>query len=315
MFEGRFSQRTIHVFSCLGRGGALTLGWLLLFGIVIYRYGGFIGATVADIPRPTMELAVTGVLLGFFFSLPQAMIMNDFLLDRREKKNILLGPVLLLSPAMAKYLPGKVWGMLGFLTQGKLLSTSSSFQLVFLHGYLQGLGLLASTLLCTVLLPIIFPDLVTSWMAFYSAVFLGLLGIIFVGIRRPMAWIGCKLPGMGNLPDRAVMIGHLGLMLAQKFLRGMALFIFLGAFGILESVDFWLLLFAFVAAVQIGLLAIFAPAGIGVTEGTYALVLTGATALPVVLQIALLARLWQFVIDVLASIVGLSLSPRLPHGA
>ncbi|MCW9018412.1 MAG: hypothetical protein OQJ89_15675, partial [Kangiellaceae bacterium] len=102
----------------------------------------------------------------------------------------------------------------------------------------------------------------------------------------------------------------IALISLQKFFKAVALCFFIAAWlapwsAMIEIIT------AFIAAMQAGVLAIFAPAGIGVTEGVYILLLSNIFGISLAFKIAIIARILQTSLDLLLAAVALCLNIRI----
>jgi glycosyltransferase 2 family protein len=194
-------------------------------------------------------------------------------------------------PVFAKYIPGKVWVVLGRATrvsrEGSSLKTTTFISLKeqFIFAWT---GLLISLLPLWLLYgPGWFPLLVT-------AIFSGLTLVSFSDhMRRLFAWI------LGRVSRQAVEIpvlrlaGHAGVFLfcAATWIAWMlGFYFFVRAF--LPDVSF-MVAFAFPLSVTLGLLALIMPGGLGVREGALAgFMHVMGLPLEFSLTLVVLARLW-----------------------
>lgn len=270
----------------------LTAIWLIVLCIVSY-------IVLKDLP-PDLFIwenidytrAGLGIMTGMIFSLPLVWIVHDYLV----KKSWLISFVLTFLPAIAKYIPGKIWSFLGFILQAKNMANISEKDAGFFQVYSQIIGLLSSVLLTIIGITVI----KNSQLLFHfnvGAIIL-LLGSVFA------IYMLIKISkNYNHIINNSRIILHVIALGIQKISKGLSLVLFLSAFIPVHEFVFEILL-AFIIAMQMGVLAFFAPAGLGVTEGAYAMLLSDQFTLAVAIQIAILARIWQTILDFLLAIIG-----------
>ena len=107
------------------------------------------------------------------------------------------------------------------------------------------------------------------------------------------------------------LLRYLGLYVVNWLLFGVALFVFIRSFYPLEFSSILYLTGAFSFAGMIGIVAVFAPAGLGVREGILALFLGQVMPVPVALVVSVSSRVWLTVIELgSAGIVSLMIRIR-----
>jgi hypothetical protein len=97
------------------------------------------------------------------------------------------------------------------------------------------------------------------------------------------------------------MLGYLALYVANWVLFGVALFVFIRSFYPLEWGYVLFLAGAFSFASMLGILALFAPSGLGVREGVLALFLRRIMPESVALVVSVASRVWVTLVE-LASV-------------
>ncbi len=270
----------------------LTAIWLIVLCIVSY-------IVLKDLPPDLFRWenidytrAGLGIMTGMIFSLPLVWIVRDYLV----KKSWLISFILTFLPAIAKYIPGKIWSFVGFILQAKNMANISEKDAGFFQVYSQIIGLLSSVLLTIIGITVIKNSQLLF--QFNVAAIILLLGSVFA------IYMLIKISNNYNhIINNSRIILHVIALGIQKISKGLSLVLFLSAFIPVHEFVFEILL-AFIIAMQMGVLAFFAPAGLGVTEGAYAMLLSDQFTLAVAIQIAILARIWQTILDFLLAIIG-----------
>ena len=93
------------------------------------------------------------------------------------------------------------------------------------------------------------------------------------------------------------MLRYLGLYVVNWLLFGVALYVFIRSFYPLEFSSILYLTGAFSFAGMMGIVAVFAPSGLGVREGILALFLGQVMPVPVALVVSVASRVWLTVIE------------------
>jgi hypothetical protein len=106
------------------------------------------------------------------------------------------------------------------------------------------------------------------------------------------------------------LLGFVGLYFVNWALFGFALFVFIRSFYALEFDSILYLAGAFSLSSIIGILAVFAPSGLGVREGVLALFLAPAMPNSVALVVSVATRLWLTVAELAAAGIAYSLVRR-----
>jgi hypothetical protein len=103
------------------------------------------------------------------------------------------------------------------------------------------------------------------------------------------------------------MLRYLACYVVNWLLFGVALYVFIKSFYPLELSSILYLTGAFSFASMMGIVAVFAPSGLGVREGILALFLNQVMPTSVGLVVALASRVWLTIIELLAAGVVLGL--------
>jgi uncharacterized membrane protein YbhN (UPF0104 family) len=108
------------------------------------------------------------------------------------------------------------------------------------------------------------------------------------------------------------LLRYLGLYVINWLLFGVALYVFIRSFYPLELSSILYLTGAFSFASMMGIVAVFAPSGLGVREGILALFLNQVMPTPVALVAAVASRIWLTIVELAgAGIVYLMIRSRL----
>jgi hypothetical protein len=275
----------------------LTTIWLIVLCLASYLI-------VKDLPTDFWQWetinytrAGLGIIMGMLFSLPLVWIMADYLALNKLKHASLIAFVLTFLPAIAKYIPGKIWSFWGFILQAKQTANISETDASFFQIYAFLIGLFSSIILTFIGITLLntFKPSPMLWQINLGAMVLLVASLI-------AAYLLIKLSHFFNhVINKNKILPHLIIISLQKIGRGFSLILFLSAFLPIKEFSFEIGM-AFIIAVQMGILAFFAPAGLGVTEGAYVMLLSDQLTVVVALQIAILARLWQISLDFLLAI-------------
>jgi hypothetical protein len=228
---------------------------------------------------------------GFFLSWPQGFSLYTI-------------------PQLGKYLPGKLWTVIGYSGIAKYfrIPVKISGPGVFV---LTGWGLVGASLLGVVLF-LLNPAILSKQELLNICLLLAIVILLFIFLHPRLylrivnvVLILFKQPPISlNFPWRTMMgIVGAAFILNSFYFFGLALIIF----SIVELPVFVLpiLVGIFCLANVVGFLALFAPAGIGVREGILLLVLGPLVGAGIASVIAILSRLIQTVVDIFSAAFGL----------
>jgi hypothetical protein len=287
---------------------AFTFIWLVIVAIIGYQVLQNIPPDFNTFSNFSVTRSSLGVFLGILGGFPSVWIVKDCLLTQKDKTPMRTAAILTFLPAIAKYVPGKIWSALGFIILADYLagvrkSSGAAFQI-----YFHLLGLFSSSLL---LLSGITAMQFVAENPKLSNFTLGSLVLLLASLIALAVTL--KLLHEHHQLHTWRQVGlHLGAITTQKLIRGAALLVFLTAW-----MDLWgnalKVMLAFVAAMQAGVLAFFSPAGLGVNEGVYTFLLSDSLGLRVALTVALLARLWQTLLDLALGGAGYLLQRHVTH--
>lgn len=206
--------------------------------------------------------------------------------------------------SLGRYIPGKIWQFVGAAHLGAAVGLEP-FATVTSLALQTGFSLLAAALVAVYLLP---PDVMASvgagvdilrWLApallllVHPRVIGAALALFQRVTRRATAeWAG----GWGD----GLLL--LALSVVGWLLFGVALYLFVSALVPLEWSSVRLLAGAHALSFLVGYLVFIAPAGLGAKEGALALLLASLIPAPVATLVAVAARLWSVVSEVIPAL-------------
>ncbi len=212
---------------------------------------------------------------------------------------------------LGRYVPGKIWQLAGLTylagRQGVSLPVASSAAIL---GQILSLGAAAAVAAAALLLNAAagIPRELIPWAAALGALVLLVVGVppVLRGLLRVAFRLG---KGPAALPSLDPWFGlrWLGLYLPAWIGYGVAFGLLWAAFPPLPAVSWTMAMGGFAGAYFIGYAAIFAPAGVGVREGTLALLLAPWTGAAQATVLAVIARIWMTVAE-LVPVLGVALS-------
>lgn len=272
------------------RGSELTLrwGWLVASFLVSLLYLLLRGLVWHDMTRRN----------GVAIPLPRALISWNYSI-------------------LGKYLPGKVFLLLGRLVEYDRYGRSKA-KVTFTFFQETVTSLLSSVV--TILLALLTADL--PYVRGYRGLLIGVILVVAVGMHpRVMQAVLDPVLRLLRRPAVRLELGYADVLrftveqTLAWFVFGVAFYLFINA---LYGVDVRLILYLAAAisfASMIGILALFAPSGLGVREGILALLLADVMPAPAAALIALSSRLWVtasegLAIATAAILAGRGRSPR-----
>jgi glycosyltransferase 2 family protein len=296
--------------------------WLLVFGLVaaffIWRYSNDLWSQIRQplyfSPRIIIVLVTLQILFWGLLALSWKQLLFSVGIAHTPLSVCFWQQMLLL---LGKYVPGKVWGMLA--RGGEMTRRGNRLANVAAATYLEQLLLLHSGLIIAVLLLLLL---------FFPAPWVIALCIVAV-ISIPIAahWLGKsmqvldhwahKLGKVEPTPhDLNIPAGrYLSLLAGYGSLWLVSGLIFAALFLItineqLTAELLIVLMISNVVGIAAGFVALFAPGGIGVREGVTIGLLLPYLPVDQAMLAAIVARLWQFVTDVLGGLLGLWFARR-----
>jgi uncharacterized membrane protein YbhN (UPF0104 family) len=296
-----------RLFTILKVVGALFAGVLLL--LTIRSAVRELGSSEAEFELGRALLAV-GVLTAIF--LAQIQLWRIVVADLGSRVSYADAWRIWSFSQLGRYLPGKAWQVVGqvVLARDAGVPARTATLAAFLSvGFMISTGLLVS-------LVFVGRMVLERWGA------LGLLAaVVVVGLGlSPIAWprvlrSGLRLLGRQEvelpLPSRPALLRWLLYYVLSWLAHGLAFQLFASSFGELGRGIAPQVIGAYALAYVSGLVAVFAPGGLGVREGALGVILASfvGTELPVY-AVAVAARLWNVAAEllVLAGALALSLS-------
>jgi hypothetical protein len=212
------------------------------------------------------------------------------------------------AAGLVKYIPGTVWQFLSwfYLAQREGVSKIAAGTSIIIS---QALSALAGALLAAAAFASMGAHDVTRQLALLVLIIP--VGLLVLQPRLIAAVLNWGLARLGRQPVSfdltfrdlaAIFIFYL----LSYGLWGLALFSFTNALTPLPLTDFAPFLGVFPAAYALGLIAPFAPAGLGVREATLTYLLSLFVPLPIATVIALLARPWMMVVEITGALAALA---------
>ena len=204
---------------------------------------------------------------------------------------------------LGKYLPGKVFLYLGrlhfYVKEGQPVGP------VTVAFGVETIGNFAASIF-TVLIAVMTADV--PGLDSYRWALAAALAVLLIALHpRVIGWL---IQVMARLLRRRPfevsltypqLIRYLGLYVANWFLFGVALYVFIQSFYPLELSSILYLTGAFSFASMLGILAVFAPSGLGVREGILALFLGQVMPTSVALVVAVASRVWLTIVELAAA--------------
>ncbi len=204
---------------------------------------------------------------------------------------------------LGKYLPGKVWLLLGrfyfYESKGKSRKTVSVALYLEMATMTMAAGLVF-------LVTLIFHGervLSYSWRQWGWLVPLFLLGFIFLHprvLQEILNWVLIRLKKeqVSVSISYADILWILLICIACWVVGGIGFYFFVDAVYPVAPQYFLFLTGALAISSMLGLVAIFAPAGLGVREGTLVYLLSFVMATPVAVIVSILTRIWMTLIEI-----------------
>lgn len=297
--------------------------WLIIVLVAttaaVWRYGSDISTHLTKLPHASvanlasllvLQLAFWGVLAFAWKRVLRTLGARGvpFAVCFWQQMLVMLG----------KYLPGKIWGMVARGGEMKRRGNGLS-QVVTATSLEQMLLLHSGMVVASLVLPLLFPSVETGILAMLSA------------LTIPLAarFSGTCLHVLGAIANRFDRIAAepLGIRIAARHYAVMmciygSLWVISGLLFVTLYTIFvepylaadlvFALMLSSIAGIIAGFFALFAPAGVGVREGVTIGLLVPYMPIEHAMLLAIVARLWQVISDVLGGVLGLWLarSPR-----
>lgn len=267
----------------------LSLAWIGLVLFVGYRLSRELDQEAFLWQAPEHGYLALGLIGGVLFTLPMVYLLYDYFPEIRGLRAAWRrATVVTLMPMVGKYIPGKIWAFAGFMAYAKRFLDIRPLDAGLFQVHTQVVSLSATTCLSIIGLLVFHAQLDDAllWKLFWSISGLALFLLVSIFLLNKQA----RRSWHKYAPNK--IYSHTLIFCIQKSARALALLAFVLAFLPLGEHGAEIV-FAFIIAMQLGALAFFTPAGIGVTEGAYVALLHGVMPLELAVQVALIARVWQ----------------------
>tara|TARA_R100000306_G_scaffold62584_1_gene74563 strand:+ start:96847 stop:97785 length:939 start_codon:yes stop_codon:yes gene_type:complete len=208
---------------------------------------------------------------------------------------------------LSKYIPGKVWGILvkGWMSRSQGLPFKDSVRVSLVEQFVtMGLGLVGGlTLLVTAAQPAALLPAVVFVAALASAGAVGFVHIYPFLLKHYHRFRGTANPEeITRIPRLTTVSFLVGQHILIWCLVASVIAVLLAGLGVdLEIESLATVTGATMLSVTIGLIAFFAPGGIGIREGSLILLLSHSLGVENAAMFAICLRLWTTAYDVLAS--------------
>jgi len=293
---------------------AVKLGYFIVLvaatAYYLYRWRGRLPELMEKVQPGWLLAALAATVLA-------ALVYNliQYLIYRRLGAQVSYATTfrIIMVSQLGKYLPGKVM----FIGNYYLLSREAgigNFQVGTSFVLSQALWMLTATLSGLPVFTLLNP-------ALRYAVLLAPIALVLLIHPRFLTWLlqlGRRMVGQGRgappqLPEGLAASFYLWaafLYLVNWALAGLAAWFSLRALGSMSGDVLPLALASIALGTVVGLLALFAPVGLGVREGVGALILAPAVGADVALLGLMLLRGITVIVDLSLALVGMALRPR-----
>jgi hypothetical protein len=312
-------QTTARVESVRGKNLLKLVGSVLVVGIVLFFLGRVLYSNWAQIRAYQWQFNLPFLSLSFVALVGSYMmdigVWRQAIVRMGEKITYPQALRLYFTAGLGKYIPGTVWQFVGwfYLAQREGVSGLAAGTSLVLT---QALSAMAGAMLA-----------LGAFAASGSKDALGQLvplvmiipiALIVLQPRLIEAVLNLGLTKIGRQPvhfnlTRADLAILFVLYLCSYSLWGLALFLFANALTPLDWVSFAPFLGVFPASYALGLVAPFAPAGLGVREAALTYFLSFFVSLPIATVIALLTRPWMIVVELVGALWALISYARDRH--
>lgn len=215
---------------------------------------------------------------------------------------------------VGKYLPGKVWFTVGRMSLAERYGASEAK--VVLSVIMEiAITLLGGLVLLAFAVPFIPSSLVPRGAYWFFALVPICLALLYPPILNRLLSPVLRLfrqPHFEISLTYARLLGMLGICLLDWLAQGLGSYLLINSFYPLSPAKFPVLLGAYAISWMIGFLVLVAPAGLGVREGIYTVILRTVIAGPVAIMTALITRVWMTVGELVAALAGFMFLRRKP---
>jgi len=204
---------------------------------------------------------------------------------------------------LGKYLPGKIWLLVGrfyfYESKGK------SKKNISVALYLEMVTMIAAAGLIFLAALFVYREiwLFSFWRPSYWLMLLSLLGLLFLHprfLQNISNWILRRF----KKEPLSLSISYLDILwilficVVSWIVGGVGFYLFVDSFYPVTSQHILFLTAALAASSMLGLVAIFAPSGLGVREGALVYLLSFVMATPIAVIISILTRIWMTLIEI-----------------
>lgn len=253
-----------------------------------------------SVPFDTLHFAVP-LLIGSFI----VLLGTRFPLEALAWRRILaaLGAHMALTRALAimavtqlgKYAPGKLWFTLGRAGMARSEGISEDRTLVSV-GIEVILSFFAAVLLLAVSIPFVPRGTLPSsvyWLLLAGPLSLILLypPLLNLALRIVLRWLG--RPNFAISLPYSLLLELVALYILDWTLQGIGCFLLIRSFYALPVGTLPILLGGYASSWILGFIVLVAPAGLGIREGVYTVILSTVMPLPVAIMSALVTRIWM----------------------
>ena len=268
---------------------------LILFFLIRVLYKNWLQVSSFDFAFTWSSLAVSFLMLfGFFFL--RVYIWRVMLGNMGVSIKFLRCIKISFLGSMGKYLPGKVWMVLGkvYLSGQEGIAKPTALASVVLEVVLE---LTASIVFFLLFLSTSTKQQVLSENLIYILSLVMVAGLLFLHPRLFYTITNWVLRRMKQETINAS-IGYRGMLhlfalyCVLVLVQGVAFYFFVNAICYVSPRAIFGLSASVAIAGAVGTLSVFTPSGLGVREGVLALLLANYVVTPVAVLLSLLARLW-----------------------
>ena len=275
----------------------LTVFWVVALTLVLLKLYEYASPVWDRISNVNTLFVVIGIIFGLFCSSPSVWVLRNYFSEFNKNNSWSIAFFLTFLPALGKYIPGKIWAVGSFILHASNLANVTVGESMVFQIYFQVVGITATTLLVVFGYFFGFEIILSiEFLIIFILVLVSCLGLSVL-LSRYMKQYKIKLR-----TDR--FLHHVMALVVQKILKGICLVIFISAFMDINAYAVNIL-FAFFIAIQIGILAFFAPAGLGITEGVYMIILSPIIGPGNAITVTLLSRVWHVLLDAILAVMAL----------
>lgn len=275
----------------------LTVFWVVALTLVLLKLYEYASPVWDRISNVNTLFVVIGIIFGLFCSSPSVWVLRNYFSEFNKNNSWSIAFFLTFLPALGKYIPGKIWAVGSFVLHASNLANVTVSESMVFQIYFQVVGITATTLLVVFGYFFGFEIILSiEFLIIFILVLVSCLGLSVL-LSRYMKQYKIKLR-----TDR--FLHHVMALVVQKILKGICLVIFISAFMDINAYAVNIL-FAFFIAIQIGILAFFAPAGLGITEGVYMIILSPIIGPGNAITVTLLSRVWHVLLDAILAVMAL----------